>query len=105
MSHDEIALALGISRPTLYKHFDAELSTAACAKRLEAINALFASAKKGNVAAQKAYIAMTPKITAPAPEQTAVGKQGKKEQAQAEAKTAQVGSDWETLLPGSAQVQ
>lgn len=102
MSHEEIALALGISRNTLTKHFDVELSCGACAKRMETLDAMFKAAKGGNVTAQKAYIATVPKISAPAPEQTKPAKTGKKEQAQADATTAQVGSDWESLLPGSA---
>jgi hypothetical protein len=103
MAHEEIALALGISRNTLTKHFDAELSMGACAKRMEALDAMFKAAKGGNVTAQKAYVAMTPKLSAPAPD--AQAKTGKKEQAQADAKVAQVGSDWESLLPGSAPLQ
>lgn len=105
MSHEEIALGLGISRNTLTKHFDAELSTGACARRLEVLDAMFKAAKGGNVTAQKAYVAMTPKIMPPAPDKPAASKTGKKEQAAAEAKTAQTGSDWESLLPGSAPLQ
>lgn len=105
MSHEEIALGLGISRNTLAKHFDAELSTGACARRLEVLDAMFKAAKGGNVTAQKAYVAMTPKIMPSAPEKPAASKAGKKEQAAADAQTAQVGSDWQDLLPSSAQLQ
>lgn len=105
MSHEEIALALGISRNTLTKHFDAELSSGACSKRMEALDAMFKAAKGGNVTAQKAYIATVPKISAPAPEQTKPTKTGKKEKAQADATTAQVGSDWENLLPSGTSLQ
>lgn len=102
MSHEEIAVALGISRNTLTKHFDAELSMGACARRMDVLEAMFKAAKGGNVTAQKAYVATVPKFSVPAPEQPKPPKTGKKEQAQAEATTAQVGSDWESLLPGSA---
>ena len=34
MAHEDIALALGIARGTLLKHFDQELSTGAAEKRL-----------------------------------------------------------------------
>jgi predicted transcriptional regulator len=105
MSHEEIALGLGISRNTLAKHFDAELSSGACAKRLEVLDAMFSAAKKGNVTAQKAYVAMTPNISAPALEKPVATKEGKKQQAQAEAVVAQVGSDWESLLPGGSPLQ
>lgn len=99
MSHEEIALGLGISRPTLEKHFEHELSVGAYEKRLEALDALHRSAKKGNVAAIKAYTAMTPRASAP-PEPTKPGKpEGKKAQQQADAQTAQVGTDWEDILP------
>lgn len=105
MPHDEIALGLGICRNTLAKHFEAELSTGACTRRLEVLEAMFKAAKGGNVTAQKAYVAMTPNISAPAPEPVVAPKRGKKEQAHADAQTAQVGSDWENLLPGRAPLQ
>jgi hypothetical protein len=95
MSHEEIALGLGISRPTLEKHFERELSIGAYEKRLEVLDAMHRCAKKGNVAAQKAYVALTPAIAAPPQEKP----KGKKEQAQDDAKTAAAGTAWEELLP------
>lgn len=95
MSHEEIALGLGISRPTLEKHFERELSVGAYEKRLEVLVAMHACAKKGNVAAQKAYAALSPQIASPPAEKP----KGKKEQAQEDAKTAAAGTDWESLLP------
>jgi hypothetical protein len=103
MSHEEIALGLGISRNTLEKHFQGELSYGANRKRLEVLEAMFDSARKGNVAAQKAYMALTPKPAAPPLELEQP--KGKKEQAHADAKTAQVGTEWETLLKGSVPLQ
>lgn len=113
MSHEEIALGLGISRKTLEKHFEHELSIGAYAKRLEVLDAMQRTAKRGNVAAQKAYLQLTPRASAPPPPpqpEDAAGAPesksapvGKKEQAQADALTAQVGTEWETILkpPGT----
>jgi hypothetical protein len=102
MAHADIAEALGISRPTLLKHFEVELSVMAKLRRMEVLQAMFVAAKKGNVAAQKAFVAMTPTSAVPPlpaefekPKAAAVGK---KEQAQAEAQVAHVGTEWEELL-------
>jgi hypothetical protein len=106
MSHEEIALGLGISRKTLEKHFDHELSVGAYAKRLEVLDAMQRTAKRGNVAAQKAYLQLTPHLAAPPYEGAqsdekppAAEKLGKKDQAEADAVTAQDGSQWDGLLP------
>lgn len=96
MSHEEIALGLGIARNTLGKHFARELSTGAYEKRLEVLDAMHRCAKKGNVAAQKAYVALTPHVAAP-PVPKAAPK-GKKELAQDEAGTAAAGTDWSELV-------
>jgi hypothetical protein len=105
MAHENIALGLGISRTTLLKHFSDELSTGASKKRLEIISAMFATAKKGNVAAQKAYMLLNPQVAAPDPEKPAQEKPvGKKEQAQVDAQNAAKGTDWNDLLaPGTLQ--
>lgn len=100
MSHEDIALALGISRNTLEKHFAHELSVGASSKRMDAMEGLHRAAKKGNVAAAKQYLAGTmrtapPPLPDPPKADTAAGK---KEQAQAAAKTAQLGTEWEDLL-------
>lgn len=113
LSHEEIAIGLGIARNTLEKHFEAELSHGAYAKRLEVLVAMHAAAKRGNVAAQKAYtsLPMPRAATTPLPPDAAAapkGKapaKGKKEQAQADALTAQAGTDWQDLLPGSSALQ
>lgn len=104
MSHEEIALGLGISRPTLEKHFEYELSIGASQRRLEVLDAMHRTARKGNVAAQKAYMALVPVPAAPPEMPAESAPQGKKEQAQAAAVTAQTGTEWETLLkPGHMQ--
>ena len=104
MSHEEIALGLGITRPTLEKHCQLELSTGAYQKRLEVLDAMFRTARRGNVAAQKAYMQLTPQLAAPPqapakpPEAPVPEKLGKKEQAQADAVNAGAGTEWGTLL-------
>ena len=107
MSHEEIALGLGISRNTLEKHFQHELSIGAYEKRLETLDALHRAAKKGNVAAIKAYGALTPRAAAPPAEtdKPAPKPEGKKEQQKADARIAQVGTEWEELLPKSSSLQ
>jgi hypothetical protein len=115
MSEDAIALALGITRPTLQKHFLAELTTGAAQKRMDALEALFTQAKKGNVAAIKAVLLLNDAAGAPprpeghedkpAPAAApAALRLGKKEQANAAARTAADGTEWEGLLPGSTSV-
>lgn len=58
MSEDAIALAIGISRPTLRKHFRVELDTGAAQRRMEAMDALLAKVRKGNVSAIRTYLAI-----------------------------------------------
>lgn len=101
MSHEDMALALGISRNTLEKHFESELSVGAFKKRMEVLTAMHRAAKGGNVAAQKAYMQLTPRTSAPPLAAAPVVPKppaGKKEQAQADAQVAAVGTDWEDLL-------
>ncbi len=117
MPHEHIALALGITTPTLRKHFERELSVVAYQRRMEALQGLHAAAKRGNVSAAKAYTATPPEFeplrpagvdsmpTATSQPKSAPAAQplaavGKKEQAAIDATTAQVGTGWEALLPG-----
>jgi hypothetical protein len=104
MSHEEIAIGLGICRNTLETYFAAELSRAANAKRLEVLEAMHRTALKGNVAAQKAYIAGTPQVAAPPLGDEDPVPQGKKERANADAKTAQKGTEWDDLIGAGAKV-
>lgn len=113
MAHEEIATALGIARNTLEKHFELELSTGANRRRLEWLMAMDRAARKGNVAAQKALLATTPRLgVSPVPKGVEEGagaqppkapKLGKKEQAQAEAVTAARGTSWDEILPKAGQ--
>jgi predicted transcriptional regulator len=99
MSHEEIAIGLGITRPTLSKHYARELTEGAYQRRLEVYQAMHKAAMKGNVSAQKAYAAMVPALEAPPLEDDKAPPLGKKEQANEDAKTAAHGTDWEDLLP------
>lgn len=121
MRHQDIAIALGICVDTLTKHYEAELSVGAVARRLEVLQGLHKAAKKGSSSAARAYLEHSPQLApppagvgdprppaaapaaaAPAPKPAALGK---KEQLNADARTAQVGTDWETLLPSGGTVQ
>lgn len=97
MAHEEIAIALGIHRHTLVKYYKHELSSGAMNRRAEVLDAMVRTALKGNVAAQKAFLAMAPALAAPPvePEKPL----GKKEQANVDARTAAAGTDWADLLP------
>ena len=113
MTEESIALAVGITIPTLRKHFMPELTTGAAVKKMEAMDALYAAAKKGNVSAIKTVLLLQsgsepppqpgsdPAAAAPPPSQ----RLGKKEAAQIAASSAADGTDWAGILPGSAQVQ
>lgn len=121
MRHEDLALALGISRDTLSKHYGTELSTGAALRRLEVLQAQFRTAiKKGSTAAARAYLAVEPELAAPpapdgqgraapatatepsAPTEPApklAQPMGKKDQARADASTAAAGTEWDKLLP------
>ena len=100
VTHEEIALGMGISRPTLAKHFAYELTTGAYKRRQEVLTAMWKAAKAGNVSAQKAYTALSPKVAAPPEVPPDADKpEGKKAQAKADAVTAQAGTEWADLLP------
>jgi hypothetical protein len=109
MRHEDIAIALGISRETLRKHYITELTVVASLRRLEVLQSLHIAAKKGSTSAAKAYLANEPQLEAPpagvgdgAAAPAVPEKQvkmatplGKKEQANADAKTAHVGTEWD----------
>lgn len=97
MAHEEIAIALGICRNTLEKHYEFELSTGALNRRAEVLDAMARTALKGNVSAQKAFLALTRTLAAPPVEPEKP--KGKKEQQAADAVTAAEGTDWADLLP------
>lgn len=111
MAHEQIAIGLNISRETLEKHFEHELSVGAYERRMEVFEGLHKAAKKGNAAAVKLYAQLNPQIAPPPLERNAPGAEkpekplGKKEQAQADAQVAQRGTDWNDLLPGPKAIQ
>ena len=108
MGEEDLALALGISRGTLRKHFELELTTGRACRRMEVTNALFKAAKEGNVAACKLYIAGAPQKGSEAPTGSEFKEppKGKKARADEDAKTAQKGTEWGDLLPSpSRQLQ
>lgn len=80
MPHEDIASAIGCTKPTLRKYFRAELKGGAAVKRAEIIGMLVASAKGGSVPAQKHLESMT----RPA-EVAAAAEMGKKQKRQAKA--------------------
>ncbi len=110
MRHVDIATALGISRETLEKYFEAELSAGALERRMEVLQALHAAAKRGSSSAARAYLQheATPAVP-PAPQPDAASPKaeplGKKAQAQADAVTAARGTDWDNLLAPAGPVQ
>lgn len=85
MTQAHIARALGISLPTLRLHFVDELETGAARKKAEVINMLFASARGGNVSAQRKLIGMAPADLSK--DEAKEEKRGKKEQQQLDAET------------------
>lgn len=111
-NHAEIAAELGIDRKTLYLHFGDEILTGGAKKRGQALDLLWKSAKEGNVAAQKAVVAMMIGQPGEVSEGEHTGRNtsrsptlGKKELANQEAQTAGVGTEWgDDLMPvGSAK--
>lgn len=91
-SEDVIARALGISTPTLRKHYAVELSDGHSNRRKEVIGLLFTAARKGNVSAAKRLDEMgriAGAASAVKAREVKPPKLGKKEQAQEAA--AQVG--------------
>ena len=57
MPEEDIAAAFGISRPTLRKHFAAELTTGAAERNAAVLLALYETAVAGNVAAARTWLA------------------------------------------------
>lgn len=100
MPHEDIAAALGITAPTLRKHFKQELKGGAAMKRIQVLTALHTSAIGGSASAARAYLQNAPADSAVG-KQVPVGTEGKKAAANAAAETAAAGTDWEGLMPGT----
>lgn len=109
MSHDDIAMAMGIAKMTLYKHFKHELTVGAQEKRQEVIDAMYRAAKNGNVGAARLYTALSAVPVrngeAVVPAEPRPAALGKKQQAQVDAVAAHRGTDWDNLLTPSSPVQ
>lgn len=93
----QVAQAIGIAESTLRDHYAAELDSGRAAKRAELIVAMHTAGRGGNVAAQKAYLAMDSDLDAP-PEPRP-DPLGKKDAANQAALTAGAGVDWARGLP------
>lgn len=96
----EIAAVIGISGPTLNRHFAYELSEGAAKKRAAIFRALEKNALAGNVSAQKAMIAQFEKAAALPPQSRARKEPalGKKERLEREAMEAPSTPQWGSLL-------
>lgn len=110
MLHEDIALAIGVTPPTLRKHYAEELSVGAHKRRMDVLEAAYEGAVAGKVAAQRLYLSVMPGAAAPDLDEEPAGDArplGKKAEANEAAKTAHVGSDWEDLLarPAAPGVQ
>jgi len=102
MRQEDIANAIGISVPTLRKHYEAELSAGAARERMAVLQKVLAQAKKGSTSAARLYLQQQPEfVPAPIEEPKKAPKKGKKELAQEQAGTAQQGTGWDGLLPSN----
>lgn len=97
MSNEAIAEAIGISEPTLRKHFSLDLEVGAAKVTADVLMARYRSAMGGNVSAQNKWLEAAGAIP-PKPRKVKEKPVGKKEAAQAEAETAHQSSDWGSLL-------
>lgn len=101
MSRDDIAMVLGVSKPTLAKYYFIELNEGVAQERARALLWLRSSAEGGSVTAQKAWIKIladgqgVPPVAPAADPELELGKKAK---ALREAKTADQGSAWGDLV-------
>ena len=90
MSEEAIASVFGITRPTLHKHFAAELTQGAAERTAAVLLALYETAVAGNVAAARTWLARQ------ADQQgEALGRKAQREADAAEAPPA----EWADLIP------
>ena len=102
---DEIALVLGVSLPTLRRHYGAVLRVAAIKANAKMAESLFAQALSkgpGALGAKIFWLKCRAGWTeAKPPAEASAGYQSKKEAARGAAETAGVGTDWgDDLVPG-----
>jgi predicted transcriptional regulator len=102
MSVSAIATRTGLSEPTLRKYYLRELDHGAQALRAAIVAAVFDKAREGNVPAAKLALQILEKGEAAVPVARHAAKAdkplGKKEAADAAAKTAHEGTEWGKLL-------
>lgn len=103
MRQEDIANGIGITVPTLRKHYSAELSAGAARERMAVLAKVLAQAKKGSTSAARLYLQQVPTSVAD-PEEGGNPKLGKKEKAQVDAKTAAKGTEWDDLIGSGANV-
>lgn len=96
MPHDLVAMALGIARGTLTRHFKDELKAGCARRRAEVVDLLFRAGRAGNVSALRRLEDLTRFALAQQEygAQPASPQLGKKAQAEAEARSAGEGTDW-----------
>ena len=97
MSNEAIAEAIGISEPTLRKHFSFDIEIGAAKVTADILMARYRAAIGGNVSAQNKWLDAAGAVP-PKGRKAKDPKPGKKEAAQTEADTAHQSSDWGNLL-------
>lgn len=85
MHNESICLVLGISLPTLLKHFSLELENAVANVKAEILMARYDAAKKGKVPAQNKVLEMIGAVKVGVKREPVAPKLGKKEQQHAAA--------------------
>lgn len=107
MRAEEIALSMGITEPTLRKHFKVEIETAHVRKRAELHYTLFVEAKKGNVSAirdmraifdQADLRALSDRVSQPKAEEPKEPAVGKKVQADIDAHSVVTKGPWADVI-------
>jgi hypothetical protein len=88
MSHDAIAVAIGVSGPTLAKHFSVDLECGAAKVTAEILMARYSAAKEGNVSAQNRLLDLAGAARAQDRRVPSPKKMGKKEERQVAAQKA-----------------
>jgi hypothetical protein len=111
ITRENIALSMGIDRDTLAKHYEHELTVVAQERCLAVVLAVYDKAVDGNTSAAKLYLQGIAKPE-PVPTPTDASLEivsmpsqatGVKAQRNEDAKVAQQGTEWASLLPSSVQ--
>jgi AraC-like DNA-binding protein len=104
-TEDRMARQLGISRTTLRKYFEAEIEFGADQVRTQALRDLRRASRLGKVAASAKLLQLSGFVPPSAPASAPLDRPdlvddrlGKKERAQIDARTAEAGTSWASLL-------